>query len=54
MGIDKFANKLSFVWAFFNNLAIVLKEMINEKFIELLRGAVSIFIYSSCKTFTKD
>jgi hypothetical protein len=47
MSINEFTNVLSFIWTFFNDLAVVLEEMINEELIELLRWTIGIFIDSS-------
>jgi hypothetical protein len=34
MSINQFANVLSFVWALFDNLTVVLKEMVYKEFVE--------------------
>lgn len=54
MAENKLTNILPFIRAFFYNVAIVLKEMINEELVKLSVRAVRVFIDFSCQSLAEN
>ena len=52
--IDQFAYVLTLVWAFLNNLAIVLEQMINEESVKILSWALLILIDLASESLAED
>ena len=54
MSINQFANVLSFVWALFDNLTVVLKEMVYKEFVEFFWWARIVIIDFASKNFAEN
>ena len=54
VGIDQFANVLSLIWTLFQNLAVVLEQVLKEEPLEFFLWTLAIFIYLSCKCLAED
>lgn len=52
--VEEFTHILPLIWALFDDLAVILEQVVNEKLVEFLRRRLLVFVYLSGKCFAEE